>query len=317
MIGTAPGEPPLRRVLMTGASGLIGRALARELAARGWTVVALGRGAGPGPRWDPARGRLERADLEGHEAVIHLAGASIAGRFTNRRRREIRESRVLGTRLLCEALAGAQSPPRALISASAIGYYGDRGEEPLEESSARGAGFLAEVAEDWERASAPAAEAGVRVVRMRQGLVLAREGGALPPMLRLTRSGLGGPLGSGRQWWSWIALDDLVSAFAWALEREELSGPINAVAPEPVRQVEFARSLARALRRPAWLPAPAFALRLALGSGMANSLLLSSARVHPARLIGSGFAWRHASLEGALAAILGPASVLTPASGHR
>jgi hypothetical protein len=304
MNGDAPGETSRRRVLVTGASGPIGAALFAELSSNGWQVMALRRGAGPGPRWDPARGEIGAHVFDGVSAVVHLAGESIAGRFTARRKAAILSSRRDGTTLLAEAIARSPDPPRTLVSASAVGIYGDRGDETLDESSATGSGFLADVARIWEGATEPAARAGARVVIMRFGLVMTRAGGALPPMLLPARLGLGGPLGSGRQWWSWIAMSDLARAIRFALEREVLRGPVNATAPEPVRQREFARVLGRVLGRPAVLPAPAFALRLLLGREMADSLLLSSARVRPARLLAAGFEFQYPALEPALRAVL-------------
>jgi uncharacterized protein (TIGR01777 family) len=250
-------------------------------------------------------GALEPRGLEGLDAVVHLAGESIgARRWNDAQRRRIRESRVRGTRLLCETLASLARPPRALISASAVGYYGDRGDETLTEDSPAGSGFLADVARAWEEATEPAARHGIRVVRMRQGIVLAAHGGALDPMRRLTMLGLGGPLGSGGQWISWITIDDVVGAIEHALAREGLRGAINAVAPAAVRQREFARTLARALSRPALVPTPALALRLVLGRGMADELLLASQRVEPRRLTETGFTFAFPALEPALAHVL-------------
>lgn len=273
-------------------------------------MIALRRGrsaSGPegGAWWDPRAGWIDRAALEGLDAAVHLAGATIAGRFTARHQAEVLASRRDGTRLLATTLASLARPPRVLVSASAMGIYGDRGEEALDESSPPGRGFLAEVAQVWEGETAAAARAGIRVVLLRSGLVLAAEGGALPPMLPLARLGLGGPLGSGRQWWSWIALDDLLGAIEHALFLPSLSGPVNLATPEPVRQREFARTLGRVLGRPAFLPAPALALRLVLGRGMADALLLASARLVPARLMESGYAFRFTSLEPALRHVLG------------
>ncbi len=270
--------------------------------------MPLGRGAAAGtdaPRWDPANGAIDRDRLEGLDGVVHLAGASIAGRFTARRKHEVLESRRAGTRLLAGALAGLARKPRVLVSASAMGIYGDRGDEPLDETSPRGRGFLAEVATVWEEELAPAAAAGIRVARLRIGLVLAREGGALAPMLGPARLGLGGPLGDGRQWWSWVTLDDVVAAFLFALATPALEGPVNLAAPDAVRQAEFARVLGRVLGRPAVLPAPAWALRLLLGRGMADSLLLASTRLVPARLTAAGFRFRFGTLEPALRHVLG------------
>lgn len=289
---------------MTGAGGFLGSALSAAFARGGSEVVALRRGRGEGPRWDPESGAIDRPALEGFEAIVHLAGESIAARFTERHKTSVLESRRRGTRLLAETLAGLERRPATLVSASAVGYYGDRGDEWLDESSEPGAGFLAEVAKVWERETAPAETAGLRVVRVRIGLVLARQGGALPAMLLPARLGLGGRLGSGRQWWSWIALDDLVGLVVHALRRDDVRGALNATAPAPVRQADFARALGRVLRRPAVLPAPAFALRLLLGRGMANALLLSSARVRPSRALGSGYGFRFAELEPALRHVL-------------
>jgi uncharacterized protein (TIGR01777 family) len=270
--------------------------------------VPLRRGTAPpdGPHWDPAAGTIDRAALEGLDAVVHLAGATIAGRFTERHRREVRESRIAGTRLLARTLASLARKPRVLVSASAVGIYGDRGDELLDESRPPGDGFLADVARQWEAETAPVADAGIRVVLVRTGLVLAREGGALPPLLGPARLGLGGPLGSGRQWWSWVALDDVLAAYEFAIANPSLAGPVNLAAPVAVRQAELARVLGRVLGRPAFVPAPALALRLLLGSGMADSLLLASARAVPEKLAAAGFRFRFETLEPALRDVLGP-----------
>ena len=285
---------------VTGASGFIGGALCGALAARGDAVRRLvrGRAAGPGEvAWDPARGVLDPGALEGLDAVVHLSGAGLGDRrWTAARRRELVESRVRSTGTLARAIAACRRPPRVLLSASAVGWYGNRGDEPLDESSAPGRGFLAELAQAWEAAASPAAAAGVRVAHPRAGLVLARGAGVLGELERPFRLGLGGPLAGGRAWWSWIALDDLVAALLLALADERLHGPFNAVAPEPVRQGEFARALGRALRRPAWAPAPAFALRLLLGGERATELLLASQRARPAALLAAGFRFREPAL---------------------
>jgi len=271
-------------------------------------VVALRRGStepgAAGPRWDPAAGRIDEDGLEGFDAVVHLAGESIARRFTARHRRAVLESRRDGTRLLCAALARRARPPRVLISASAMGIYGDRGDEVLDESSQTGRGFLADVARIWEAETEVAKAAGIRVVITRNGLVLSRRGGALAPLLAPARWGLSGPLGSGHQWWSWIALDDVVPAIEHLIATDAIDGPVNLVAPQPVRQAEFARALGRVLARPALVPAPAFALRMILGRGMADDLILASARIRPARLAASGYAFRFESLEPALRHLL-------------
>ncbi|MBM4116319.1 TIGR01777 family protein, partial [bacterium] len=262
--------------------------------------------AGPAEiAWDPARGALDPAGLEDLAALVHLGGAGIAeGRWTPARKRLLRESRLASTALLAETLARLARPPRAFLCASAVGIYGDAGETPVDEGSPPGRGFLAELARDWEAACAPARAAGIRVVNLRLGTVLAREGGALARLAPLARLGLGGPLGSGRQYLSWIALEDLVAALRFCLEREDIAGPVNLVAPDPRRQVDFARALGRTLGRPALVPAPGFALRLLLGE-MAGELLLTGAAVRPARLEAAGFRWRWPRLEGALADLLG------------
>lgn len=296
------------RIAITGAGGFLGRPLAARLAAAGHDVRRLVRHDARGAdeiAWDPAACTIDRAGLAGVEAVVHLAGASIAGgRWSAVHRARIRDSRVGPTRLLAETLATLEPRPRVLVSASAIGLYGDRGEEWLDEASAPGTGFLAEVARAWEAAAAPAARAGIRVALPRTGLVLAPHGGALAAMLPIFRAGLGGPLGSGRQWWSWIALEDAVGALVHALEHDDVRGPFNVVAPAPVRCAAFARALGSALRRPALLPAPAFALRLVLGAGQADELLLAGQRVRPAALERTGFAFASPELGPALERML-------------
>jgi len=299
-------------VAVTGASGLVGSALVTGLTSAGHRVVRVVRGAGAASvagqrlaRWDPESGALEPSALAGADAVVHLAGESVAGgRWTEAKKRRIRSTRVDVTRRLAEALPRLERPPRLLVSASAVGYYGDRGSEILREDSSPGPGFLAEVCREWEAATDPAARAGIRVVRLRIGMVLSRRGGALGAMLTPFRLGAGGPVGSGAQWVSWIAIDDLVGAILHALATESLAGPVNAVAPEPVTNRELARTLGRVLRRPALLPLPAVAARLLFGQ-MADELLLASARVEPARLRATGFTFRHARLEDALRHELG------------
>ncbi len=303
------------RVAVSGSSGLIGRALLPALDRAGSEVVRLVRpGArsgpgdvGPGPGdvvWDPGRQQIDSGGLEGVDAVVHLAGEGIAeGRWSATRKRRILESRTRGTRLLAETLSGLVRRPRVLVSASAIGYYGDRGDQVLDEESPAGRGFLPEVCVAWEEAAAPASDAGIRVVRLRIGPVLSREGGALSRMLPLFRIGVGGRLGHGRQYMSWIALDDLVRVIASAIGDESLSGPVNAVAPGPVTNAEFTRALGRALGRPAILPVPALALRVAVGE-MADALLLASARVLPRRLERGGFRFEHPDVEEALRSLL-------------
>lgn len=293
------------RVLVSGARGLVGSALAGALRADGGEVVSLTRrAAGPDEiAWEPEGGRLDPRGLEGFDAVVHLAGEPIAARWTPARKRTIRSSRVAGTRLLAERLAALDRPPGALVAVSAVGIYGDRGDERLDETSPPGEGFLPEVCRAWEAASAPAAGRGIRVVQPRLGIVLAPRGGALARLLPLFRLGLGGPLGDGRAWWSWVALDDVVAVLARACADPALAGPVNLVAPAPVRNAAFARTLGRVLGRPALLPTPAFALRAAFGE-MAREALLASARVEPARLAAAGHVFRYPDLEGALRHLL-------------
>jgi hypothetical protein len=296
------------KVAVSGASGMVGRALRRSLEAAGHVVAPLVRRPASAPEeisWDPARGQLDPAAFEGCDAVVHLAGENIAsGRWSAAKKRAILESRVAGTSLLAGALAGCASPPGVLVSASAIGYYGDRGAETLDEESAPGSGFLPEVCRAWEDAARPATERGVRVVHPRIGMVLSPDGGALKKMLPPFRMGLGGRLGSGEQFMSWIALDDLVGVIRYALESGELRGAVNAVAPQPVTNREFTATLGRVLKRPTVFPAPSFGARLLFGE-LADALLLSSARVVPKRLEASGYAWEFADLESALRHLLG------------
>lgn len=303
--GTA--KAALRRTLVTGASGLVGQALTAHLGAAGYEVHTLGRGPAKGERqhsWDPATGTLAAADLEGLDSVVHLAGESIAeGRWTEAKMARIRDSRVVGTRLLCERLAELEHKPKVLVCASAIGFYGDRGEELLHEGSAPGTGFLVDVCQEWEDACAPAREAGIRVVSVRIGVVLSRKGGALAKMLLPFQLGVGGNIGNGKQYMSWIELQDLVSVLEHSIECESLSGPVNAVAPVAATNAEYTRALGRALGRPTIFPVPAFAARLAFGK-MAEHLLLASTRVEPRALRASGFHFQHPELDDALRAAL-------------
>ena len=259
-------------------------------------------------RWDPARGEIDRAGLEGLDALVHLAGESVAGRWTAAKKRRIKDSRVLGTRLVCEALAQLEHKPRVLVCASAIGVYGDAGDTELTEDSASGEGFLAEVVREWEAATEPARAAGIRVVLLRTGIVTSARGGALE-RLRLPFSlGLGGPIGGGRQWQSWIDLDDLIGVIHHAIHCDALRGPVNAVAPEPVRQAEFARTLASVLRRPSLLPLPAAIVRAVFGE-FGREALLASQRVSSTRLRESGFEFDFPTLEASLRHQLGRHSV--------
>ncbi|MCS6924294.1 MAG: TIGR01777 family oxidoreductase [Candidatus Binatia bacterium] len=297
------------RIVVTGASGLIGSALVPFLTTGGHQVTRLVRSQ-PRPgaaevQWDPLAGRLEATALEGVDAVVHLAGENVAaGRWTAARKAAIRDSRVRGTQVLCDALARLSRPPRVVVSASAIGYYGDRGDELLREDSAPGAGFLAEVCRAWEAATQPAVQKGIRVVLLRFGVVLSPAGGALAKMLLPFKIGLGGVVGSGKQYMSWIGIDDAVGAIHHVLHTEALQGPVNVVAPHPVTNAEFTATLARVLRRPALVPLPAVAARLVFGE-MADALLLASARVEPTRLLATAYSFRHATLEDALRHVLG------------
>ena len=295
------------KILVTGATGLVGGALVRFLAGGGHEVVQLGRSA-PGAgdiRWDPEAGVLEPDALEGFDGVVHLAGDNIAtGRWTAEKKRRIRESRVKGTSLLAATLAGLERPPRVLVSASAIGYYGDRGDEELTEGSAPGSGFLSEVCREWEAATEAAEGKGIRVAHARLGVVLSKDGGALAKMLTPFRLGAGGVIGNGRQYMSWITLDDTVAAIGHLLSTDSAAGPVNVVAPAPVTNGEFTRTLGRVLRRPTLFPMPGFAARLAFGE-MADALLLASTRVKPAGLTAAGYAFRYGSLEEGLRYVLG------------
>ncbi|MBI3322251.1 MAG: TIGR01777 family protein [Candidatus Omnitrophica bacterium] len=296
------------KILLTGSSGFVGKPLYSRLRSRGERILRLVRRP-PGLNqdqilWNPEGGKLDPAPLQGVNAAIHLAGDPIAhGRWTPAKKREIRDSRVLGTQLLAGTLARLTPPPQVLICASAVGYYGDRGDEPLTEESGRGGGFLAETGEEWEAACKPAAAAGIRVVNLRFGIILDPAGGALKMMLPPFRAGIGGPLGSGRQWMSWITREDAIGVVLYALSTTSLKGPVNAVSPSPVTNTEFSRALGKALRRPAFLPVPAFAVRLLFGE-MADEALLASTRVLPKKLRESGFAFRHPELQPALEQML-------------
>lgn len=297
------------RIAITGSHGLIGSALAVALQARGDRVVRLVRDASGGAgdvAWDPAGGHIDAGGLEGVDAVIHLAGESLVSRWTAEQKKKIRESRLLGTRVLADALAGLHARPRVMIGASAVGYYGDRGDEVLTETSGPGTGFLAELCQEWEGAASPVRAAGIRLAHPRFGIVLAGQGGVLAKMAPVFRLGAGGPLGHGRQYLPWIALDDVVGAILFAVDRSDLDGPINVVAPKPVTNREFTSALGRALGRPALIPVPAAALRALFGE-MADEALLTSERVEPARLAGAGYVFRLADLDAALRHALAPA----------
>ena len=301
------------RIALTGSHGLVARHLAPVLRRRGDVVVPVLRGGTDAPSapepgtisWDPAAGTVNPAAFEGIDAVIHLAGVGIADRRWNAaHKRAVLDSRVAGTTLLARTLAALPDGPRTLLSASAIGFYGDRDDELLTEASPSGSGFLAEVARKWEDSTLVAAQAGIRTVMLRTGLVQASDGGALKASLPIFRVGLGARFGRGRQCWSWISVDDEVGAIVHALDREAVSGPVNLTAPVPVTNAEYTRILGHVLRRPAVLPAPPLALKAILGTEMATELLLSSQRVEPSVLERTGYEWRHRTLEPALRALL-------------
>jgi uncharacterized protein (TIGR01777 family) len=298
-------------VAVSGATGLVGRAVSKAVTERRWNLKRLVRrfesNSDDEIVWNPQTGVADLESLGGVDAVVHLAGENIAsGRWTAAKKQQIRDSRVQGTAALCRSLVAMPQRPRVLVCASAIGYYGDRGdrgEQALNEREPPGRGFLPEVCAAWEQAAQPAVDAGIRVVWLRIGIVLSAEGGALRQMLPPFRFGLGGRIGDGRQYWSWIALPDLVRAVLFAVENESLCGAVNAVAPEAVTNAEFTHVLGRVLRRPTLIPMPGFAARLALGQ-MADDLLLSSIRVVPERLQHAGFEYEHPELDGALRALL-------------
>jgi hypothetical protein len=299
------------RVLVSGSHGLIGTALVRTLRTRGHVVGRIVRphvGARTGPddvSWDIEAATIDGPALEGADAVVHLAGASLARRWSSAYKARLRDSRVEGTTLLATALGQLDRPPAVMVSGSAIGYYGDRGDDVLTEDSEPGTGFLADVVQAWEAATAPADAAGVRVVRLRSGIVLSADGGALGKQLPLFKLGLGGQLGAGGQYVSWVSLADEVEAILHALTHDSVQGPLNATAPNPVTNTELTRILGAALGRPTMLRVPRFALEAALGSEMARETVLVSQRVRPARLEATGFEFRHPELAGALAAALG------------
>ncbi|MGH9669735.1 MAG: TIGR01777 family oxidoreductase [Terriglobales bacterium] len=294
-------------ILISGASGLVGSALIPALESAGHTVRRLVRqrplAGSPDIHWDPLGLFDPVGGIEGFDAIVHLAGESVVGRWTRHKKARILNSRVQGTMTLASAAARSKTPPKVFVSASAVGYYGNRGDEELTEESTSGSDFLADVARQWETASGPATRAGIRTVMLRIGFILSPRGGGLARMLPPFRMGLGGRLGSGRQWMSWISIVDVVGAIQHALATDALWGPVNTVAPHPVTNAEFTRTLGRVLGRPTIFPLPAFAARLAFGE-MADALLLASQRVQPVKLQSSGFQFRHPELEGALRELL-------------
>jgi uncharacterized protein (TIGR01777 family) len=304
------GRMNTMRVLVSGSTGLVGSALCTALSTGGNEIARLVRNSPrsrqPEITWNPAGGTIDGAQLEGFDAVVHLAGENIAGgRWTDKQKQKILNSRVQGTRLLCETLAKLKNKPKVLVCASAIGYYGDRGDRWVDETSPAGDDmFLVDVCKEWEAATEPARQAGIRVVNLRFGVILSRDGGALAKMLLPFQLGAGGVLGSGEQYMSWIALDDAVGAIEHCLTDEELNGPVNAVTPNPVTNREYTKTLGKVLYRPTIFPMPAFAARLAFGQ-MADELLLASTRVAPKQLEASGYKFRYPQLEPALRHVLG------------
>ncbi len=295
------------KVLISGAKGFIGSALSRALQNEGHQLTSLTRKKSTEDfsdiYWNPEQGLLDQSRLEGFEAVIHLAGESIAeGRWTEEKKKRIRDSRVQGTTFLSESLARLQSPPQVFVTASAIGFYGDRGNEVLDESSSGGQGFLPEVCQAWENSTAAAKAKGIRTVHVRTGIVLGKEGGALKAMLIPFKLGVGGRLGDGQQYMSWIVREDLVRIFQFVLVKDAISGPVNGVGPLPVTNLEFTKALGAVLHRPTLFPAPAFALKIALGE-MAEALLLSSARVQPKKLLDAGFGFKYGEVNEGLRSI--------------
>ena len=291
------------KVLISGSSGLIGMALVRGLESSGHSVTRLVRpgssSAAEGIAWDPATGLLDAWQLEGLDAAVHLSGENVAsGRWSAEQKARIRDSRVKSAELLANALAGLDSPPRVFACASATGYYGDRGDELLTEDAAPGSDFLAGVGVEWENATAPASDAGIRVANMRISVVLSAAGGMVATVGPIFRLGIGGRLGSGRQYLSWISRQDIIRAMEWILEHDDLSGPVNLCSPNPVTNSEFTRTMGRLLRRPTLFPVPRFALRITQGE--ITDMLLASVRATPAKLIASGFEFRHPGLEDAL-----------------
>jgi len=296
-------------IAITGSTGLIGSALTASLTADGHRVVPVVRSAGrtDSVRWDPSSGTIEGDGLEGLDAVVHLAGEGIAsGPWTKAQLRRIHDSRQQGTHLLASTLAGLAQPPATLLSGSAIGFYGDRGNDRLSEAAPAGEGFLADVCVAWEAATAPAADAGIRVAHLRTGIVLDRNGGALGKQLPIFKLGLGGKAGKGTQWMSWISLEDEIRAIRFALETPSISGPVNLVAPTPVTNAEFTKALGAAVHRPTFMPIPRLVRHAPLGVGdLLESLLFTSARVEPDALAAAGFAFSHRTIEDGLAAVLG------------
>ena len=295
------------KAAITGASGLVGSALRASLEQDGWEVVPMVRTRkASGVYWNPGSGEIDSGGLEGLDAVIHLAGDSIGeGRWSEAKKKQVFDSRIEGTKLLCGALCGLKEPPKVWVSASAIGFYGDRGDERLTEESGPGTGFLAELCQAWEAATKPARERGIRVVNLRIGVVMSGAGGALRKMLTPFRMGAGGVLGAGTQHMAWVAIDDVVGAIRFVIGDASLAGPVNAVSPNPLTNREFTKTLGRVLKRPTILPMPSPIAKLAFGAEKANQLLLTSNRIYPGVLEKAGYRFAHPELESCLRAALG------------
>jgi uncharacterized protein (TIGR01777 family) len=301
----AIGSAMISRILVSGVSGPIGAALLPPFKTRGYEITRLVRGEVTGEdqvSWDPAK-PIAPENVSGFDAVIHLAGESIVGRWTDDKKKKIRDSRVVGTTALAEALAQTKDKPQVFVCSSAIGYYGDRGDEVLNEESAPGEGFLPDVCREWEAATKATIDAGIRTVQMRTGVVLSPKGGALRKMLTPFKMGVGGKIGDGRQWMSWIDVQDMVGAIHHILKSDLLQGPVNMVAPKPVTNAEFTKTLANVLSRPAIFPMPAFVVKLTFGE-MGETVLLGSQRVEPAQLVASGYPFRFSDLRASLENIL-------------
>lgn len=292
------------KILITGATGFLGKPLVAKLLEHGHEITRLSRSYGtPGLHWDPSKRDVHYNRMEGYDAVIHLAGETISERFTKEKKQKIMESRRDATQFLVETLLKLSNPPKHFISASAIGYYGNRNDEELTESSSAGNDFLAEVCKEWEKATEPLKAKGIRVANIRTGIVLDHNGGALEKLLLPFKLGFGGPIGSGNQWWSWIMLKDLINIYMYVLENESLTGPVNAVAPNALRNKDFVKALGKALRRPSAVPLPTFAVKLMLGE-MGEALLLSSQHVIPKKLTDAGFVFKYPILQEGLGSIL-------------
>jgi uncharacterized protein len=305
------GKEQGMKILVSGSTGMVGSSLIPLLTTQGHSATCLVRPqskpspeATPKIEWEPKTGTLDPTSLEGFDGIVHLAGDSIASKWTDEKKMELRNSRILGTRLLSETIAKLKNKPKVLVAASAIGYYGDRGDETLDETSRKGTGFLSDLCEDWETSAKPAIEAGIRVVNLRIGVVLSTKGGALKQMLLPFQLGAGGQIGNGKQYFSWIAIDDLCGAIIHCLNHEELKGPVNGTAPNPVTNEEFTKALGAALFRPTLIPIPPFGLRLMFGE-MADELLIAGQRVIPSKLQNSGYNFRQTEIEPALRQVLG------------